>query len=96
MTTTQELPQTRTARYVITQLPNQSKWAILDRWLFGYCTLPDGEGNLLPLEWDLKEGAESWLYRCRVAWGRDLVPAPEGWRTLRPEPSPWDAAYYNR
>jgi hypothetical protein len=86
----------RTARYVITQLPDQSKWAILDRYLYGYCTLPDGEGNLLPLEWTLREGAEAWLYKCRVAWGRDLVPAPDGWNALRPQASPWDAAYYER
>jgi hypothetical protein len=85
-----------TRRYVVTQLPDQSAWAILDRYLYGYCTLPDGAGNLLPLEWGMRQGAEAWLYKCRVAWGRDLVPAPEGWREFKPEPSPWDAAYYDR
>lgn len=83
-------------RYVVTQLPDQTRWVILDRWMFGYCTLLDDLGNLLPLEWRAREGAESWLYRCRVAWGSDLVPAPDGWREPAPEPSPWDAAYYGR
>jgi hypothetical protein len=86
----------RTQRYVITTTPDQRMWGILDRYLYGYCTLPDGEGNFLPLEWKMREGAEAWLYKCRVAWGTGFVPAPEGWNSLRPEPSPWDAAYYNR
>jgi hypothetical protein len=85
-----------TQRYVVTTTPDQRMWGILDRHLYGYCTLPDGNGNFLPLEWQMREGAEAWLYKCRVAWGKDLVPAPEGWNALRPEPSPWDAAYYNR
>jgi hypothetical protein len=79
-------------RYVVTQLPDRSRWVILDRFMFGYCTLPDGEGNLLPLEWTARQGAEAWLYRCRVAWGRGLVPAPAGWEPFKPEPSPWDTA----
>jgi hypothetical protein len=81
-------------RYVVAQLPDRSAWAILDRYLYGFCTLPDGEGNLLPLEWSMREGAEAWLYRCRVAWGKGLVPAPKDWNEPLPEPSPWDTAYH--
>jgi len=87
---------TNSRRYVVTQLPDRSAWVILDRIMYGYCTLPDGEGNLLPLEWKHREGAEAWLYRCRVAWGRGAVPAPEGWQAFKPEPSPFDTAYPTR
>jgi hypothetical protein len=87
-------------RYVVTQLPDQSRWAILDRHIGGYCTLPaEGEGkNLLPLEWKMREAAEHWLYRCRVAWGKGLVPAPEGWNARAPKQheSPWASHHYNR
>jgi hypothetical protein len=91
-----------TTRYVVTQLPDRSAWAILDRFIGGYCTLPAEENdegkNLLPLEWGAREGAEHWLYRCRVAWGKDLVPAPEGWNVRQPDPalSPWASRHYDR
>jgi hypothetical protein len=84
-------------RYVVTQTPDQRRWGILDREWYGFCTLPDGNGNLIPLEWHGRSAAEAWLYTCRVAWGNGLVPAPEGWDEFRPEPSPWDrgVSYYN-
>jgi hypothetical protein len=83
------------SRYVITQLPDSSrKWAVLDRDLYGYCTLPDDPAaerpNLLPLEWNSRAAAEAWLFRCFQVWAAGLVPAPEGWRPWPPgEQSPW-------
>lgn len=43
-------------------------FVILDKELSGYCTLPDGYGNLLPLEWTNRAAAEAWLNRCQRAW----------------------------
>lgn len=61
-------------RYEVSQLPNE-RWVIQDHQLSEPCALPDAT----PLEWSLRQGAEQWLYMCRVAWGRGLVQAPEGW-----------------
>lgn len=83
------------ARYVVTQLPDRTRWVILDRKLFGFCTLPDsGNGtdtapNLLPLEWSCRAGAEAWLHRCYIAWESGRVRAPRAWRPLPDTPSPW-------
>jgi hypothetical protein len=79
------------SRYHVTMTPDRRSWAILDRTLFGYCTLPDDgdPASLLPLEWKNRAAAEAWLNRCRMAWQAGTVPAPEGWRPLPPELSPW-------
>jgi hypothetical protein len=79
-------------RYTPFLTPDRQRWVIFDWWLYGYCTLPDGNGNLLPLEWKTSAGAEAWLFRCRQLWGAGSVPAPDGWER-KPEPietSPWD------
>lgn len=84
-------------RYVVTQLPDKSAWVILDRFLYGYCALPDGKGNLLPLEWKIRAAADAWLYKCRLVWGSGRAPAPEGWSgQAEAAQSPWAADYYNR
>lgn len=77
-------------RYVVTQSPDMRRWAILDREWYAYCTLPDGFGNLLPLEWKLKPAAEAWLQQCYQAWSNGLVPAPANWQPHGPDVSPWD------
>lgn len=66
-------------RYAVTRLPGDRRWVILDRRLSAPCALPDDQGQPVPLEWSAREAAEAWLYMCRVAWGRGLVQAPEGW-----------------
>lgn len=80
-------------RYKVTRTPDHSMWVILDRKLWGFCTLPDDTSekcpNLLPLEWKHREGADAWLERCYRAWQTGQVPAPEGWQPPPYEPSPW-------
>lgn len=82
-------------RYKVTMLPDRSGWAILDRDLYGYCTLDDGHGNLLPLEWKGQPAAEAWLQDCYRLWSAGAVPAPRGWRPHNQEVSPWDHAWYD-
>lgn len=69
------------------------RWGILDRELWGYCSLviegDDGKPALLPLLWDAPEGAEAWLQHCYREWERGTVPAPARWRPLPPMVSPW-------
>lgn len=81
------------SRYVVTTppfaRPDRPTYVILDLEWGGYCTLPDGHGNLLPLEWQNKGSAEAWLNRCYRAWASETVPAPRNWRPLPYEPSPW-------
>lgn len=93
------------SRYVVTMTPDMRGFGILDRELYGYCTLVDENKNLLPLEWTTKAGAEAWLNMCFRRWkswengstegkGRAV---PKGWRPRRPEPSPFDRGwqFYN-
>jgi hypothetical protein len=83
-----------TNRYLVTQLPDQSAWAILDRELWGYCALPDDTDprhpNLLPLQWKGRPAAEAWLRTCYHAWENNLVPTPQRWRPYPEKDSPWD------
>lgn len=84
-------------RYEVTEPPERNgRWVILDRHMWGYCSLPaaqPGDGrtpDLLPLEWRSREAAEAWLNRCYLAWQRGVVPAPRQWRPLPPGvQSPW-------
>lgn len=80
-------------RYVVISKADQTGYVILDKQLFGYCTLPDDSDsdspNLLPLEWGMREGAEAWLNQCYRAWQAERVPPPEGWMPFRLEESPW-------
>jgi hypothetical protein len=62
----------------VRQLSGPLHWGIFDRHMGAWCTLADGT-CLLPLEWKTAEEAQVWLYLCRVAWGRRLIPAPDGW-----------------
>lgn len=74
-------PQTPSApiqRYVVRQLSGALHWGIFDQREGAWCTLADGR-CFLPLEWKTAGEADVWLYLCRVAWGRGLVPAPDGW-----------------
>jgi len=69
-------------RHVPARLPGSERWGIYDRRMGAFCSLPAEWGPspaLLPLEWPDRQGAEVWLYLCRVAWGADLVPVPDGW-----------------
>lgn len=81
------------SRYVVTTKPfcryDRPMYVILDLVMSGYCTLNDGHGNLLPLEWQNKSAAEAWLNRCYRAWASRAVPPPANWRPLPSEPSPW-------
>lgn len=81
------------SRYKVTQLPDQSRWVILDKELYGYCTLPDGNGNLLPLEWKGEPAAEAWLQSCFRIWSNGIVPAPAGWQPHTAQVSPWDPSW---
>lgn len=76
-------------RYLVTPTPDMRSWGILDRELYGYCTLMDEYKNLLPLEWKLRAGAEAWLNMCYRAWQAEVVPPPSNWRPLPPGDSPW-------
>lgn len=81
-------------RYRVTTLPgDHRKYAILDRDMWGFCTLPDDPNaehpNLLPLEWNSRPAAEAWLHQCYRAWQNNTVPAPARWRPLPPAESPW-------
>lgn len=80
-------------RYVVISKPDQTGYVILDRELWGYCTLSDNSHptgpNLLPLEWRSRGAAEAWLHMCYRLWGNGEVLAPEGWRPFRKEESPW-------
>lgn len=80
-------------RYVVISKPDQSGYVILDKELFGYCTLPDNSNpehpNLLPLEWGMREGAEAWLNQCYRKWQAERVPVPEDWKPFHKEDSPW-------
>ena len=76
-------------RYLVTQLPDQSRWVILDRHMWGYCTLLDDNDNLLPLQWSSRAAAEAWLRDCYRRWGNGTIPAPSDWRERPPELSPW-------
>ncbi|MFI8830583.1 hypothetical protein ACIGPN_06095 [Streptomyces afghaniensis] len=69
-------------RYTVQRLPSGDRWGIYDRRMLGFCALPSTEAKapaLLPLDWPSPEGAQVWLYLCRVAWGAELIAAPEGW-----------------
>jgi hypothetical protein len=61
-------------RYAVTPLVGEAGWGIFDRRMRAVCALAG-----IPLEWGSRTDAEAWLYRCRVAWRRELVPAPDGW-----------------
>lgn len=78
-------------RYAVTTTPDRTRYVILDRDLDGYCTLPDDgdPSTLLPLEWRSRPAAEAWLHQCFRAWQAGVVPAPERWRPLPHQPSPW-------
>lgn len=92
-------------RYTVTTTPGLRGYGILDRELYGFCTLADENKNLIPLEWPQKGSAEAWLERCYRTWERweretniNFVKAvPSGWRPHPPEPSPWDRGwrFYN-
>lgn len=75
-------PPRPSQRYTARQLSGVLHWGIYDNHLADWCSLAVGT-CYLPLEWKTRGEAETWLYLCRVAWMRDLVPAPEGWNTLR-------------
>lgn len=66
-------------RYVIVQGPER-QWAIIDQQMSALCSLPDEEGNRVPMVWAQRHEAQAWLYMCRVAWGADLIEGPEGWQ----------------
>ena len=79
-------------RYLVTMEATRRHWVILDRHMYGYCTLPDDDSeypNLLPLEWSSRAGAEHWLDRCYTAWRNELVPVPDNWQPYRLDASPW-------
>jgi hypothetical protein len=67
-----------TLRYLITRIPGSVRWGIFDRTLMGFTSLA-GQA----LTWETAQGAQAWLYCCRVAWRADLVPAPDGWQGTR-------------
>lgn len=77
------------SRYKVTTNPiDASKWVILDKFMWGYCALPDDDSahpNLLPLEWDSPVAANDWLMRCFRSWAKGKVPAPDGWRPDKDE-----------
>lgn len=76
-------------RYEVTQTPERDRWVILDRRMWGYCALVDGE-TVMPLEWTSKAAGEAWLNKCYKLWEVGTVPAPQKWRPLQPgESSPW-------
>ncbi len=82
-------------RYVPTMTPDRRKWVILDRELYGYCTLPDNgdPSSLLPLEWNNRAGAEAWLRRCYRTWQTwegNGKPVPQGWRPFKDTPNPFE------
>jgi hypothetical protein len=81
-------------RYLVISKPDQSGYVILDKDLFGYCTLPDDSDpdcpSLLPLEWKHRGGAQAWLNQCYRMWAAGKASAPEGWKPLQPEISPWE------
>jgi len=69
-------------RYQVRPLPSGQRWGVYDLRWGGFCTLPASDAKspaLLALEWPASEGAETWLYLCRVAWGSELIEAPDGW-----------------
>lgn len=82
-------------RYVVTHLPGSDansdylRWVILDKHLWGYCTLLGEGDNLLPLEWGSSTAAEAWLKTCHRLWAAGMVPAPDDWRPFRADVSPW-------
>jgi hypothetical protein len=55
-------------RYRVTLTPDGRKFGILDRELYDYCGIPDGDGAVIPLEWTIKPAAEAWLQRCYRLW----------------------------
>ncbi|QDH92147.1 hypothetical protein PP629_gp42 [Streptomyces phage Dubu] len=94
-----------TARYKVTQLPDQSRWVILDRDWWAYCALPDNPSNprpnLLPLEWRSRAGAEAWLQKCFQVWnGQEKrgEPTPAGWHPYADPAamSPWTTAWHDK
>ncbi|MFD4337201.1 hypothetical protein ACFWPP_08355 [Streptomyces anulatus] len=80
-------------RYVVIGTPGQTGYVILDKELFGYCSLPDDPNtehpNLLPLEWKTRGGATAWLNQCYRMWESGKVEAPDNWKPLSPQISPW-------
>lgn len=80
------------ARFTPFLTPDRRCWVIFDWQLFAYCTLDDGIGNRLPLEWSSRNAADAWLQKCYQRWatwerdGGGVVPA--NWRPRR-EPSPY-------
>lgn len=73
-----ELPSRPVHRYVVLPLSGPFHFGIWDKHLGAWCSLAVGN-SLVPLEWKSAMEAQVWLYLCRVAWGRRLVPAPDGW-----------------
>ncbi|MEW2498348.1 hypothetical protein AB0942_33170 [Streptomyces nodosus] len=81
-------------RYRVTTTPDGRRVGILDMELMGWCTLPDGHGNMIPLEWRARPAAEAWLYQCYRTWnaweGNGEGIPPKNWRRRLWEPSPFD------
>lgn len=84
-------------RYKVTTTPDGRRVGILDREMYGWCTLPDGHGNLIPLEWQTMGAATAWLNQCYRTWKAWETTgegkAPKNWRPLPPATSPWDRGY---
>lgn len=72
-------PAPKAQRYKIRPLSGRLHWGIFDQHMGAWCSLGIGPSCFLPLEWKSRCEAELWLYLCRVAWGGELVPAPDGW-----------------
>lgn len=60
-------------RYTVRAKPD-GRWGVYDSHMADFCALSGA-----PIEWPVPAGAQHWLYLCRVAWGAELVDAPEGW-----------------
>lgn len=69
-------------RYAVVRVPGSTRWGVYDRQLKGFCALPATDAKvpaMVALEWPERQGAETWLYLCRVTWGAGLIEAPDGW-----------------
>lgn len=78
-------------RYSVAFTPDRQRVGILDHYARDWCSLPDRDGQLRPLEWTSRAAADAWLTRCRRVWALGGAPAPKGWRPEPVDPSPWAA-----
>lgn len=88
-------------RYRVTTTPDGRKFGILDRDTYDYCGLPDENGTVKPLEWELREGAEAWLSLCYRRWRvwegepKRRAEVPLRWRPHPPQPSPFEPSSWS-